>query len=144
MYTFEKRIFIKRPQQEVFEFVTNPANSTQWQRTTISSEWTSDGSPGVGSKIKSVIKLFGRPIEGEVEVTEWEPYNAYGYKGSGGSFQVAGKVWIEPKGGGTQVTLNGQVSALGFFKLLERLVGRQAEKQDGSNYDALKLLLETS
>ena len=53
-------------------------------------------------------------------------------------------MWIEPKGDSTKVTLNGQVSALGFFKLLERLVGRQAEKQDGSNYDALKLLLETS
>ena len=68
MYTFEKSIIIKRPQQEVFEFVTNPANSTQWQRTTVSSEWTSDGSPGVGSKIKSVIKLFGRPIEAKLKL----------------------------------------------------------------------------
>lgn len=83
-------------------------------------------------------------MRAKLKFTEWKPYNAYGYKGSGGSFQVAGKVWIEPKGDGTQVTLNGQVNALGFFKLLERLVGRQAEKQDGSNSDALKLLLETS
>lgn len=58
MYTFEKCIFINRPQQEVFDFVTDPANHTLWQRTTLSSEWAPDESPGVGSTIKSVVKLW--------------------------------------------------------------------------------------
>jgi len=57
MYTFEKSIFINPPQHEFFDFGTDPAKHTLWQRTTLSSEWATDESPGVGSMIKSVGKL---------------------------------------------------------------------------------------
>ena len=43
MIAFEKSFFINRPQQEVFDFISNPANHTQWQGSFESSEWTSDG-----------------------------------------------------------------------------------------------------
>jgi len=144
MYTFEKSIFINRPQQEVFDFVTNPANAAQWESTTESAEWTTDGPPGVGSTIKVVIKLGWRKIESEIEITDWDPFNMYSYMGADGNLQAASKKRFEPKENGTQVTLNAQIKGVGFLKLLEGLVGRQAEKQDGSNYDALKLLLEAS
>ena len=45
MYTFEESIFINRPQQEVFDFVTNPANNTHWSSTTEFAEVTTDAPP---------------------------------------------------------------------------------------------------
>ena len=144
MYTFEKSIFINRPQQEVFDFVTNPANATQWESSTESAEWTTDGRPGVGSTIEVVIKMGWRTIQSEIEITEWDPFNIFSYRGSDGNLHGASKVTFEPKENGTQVTLSAQIKGAGFAKLLEGLVGRLAKKQDGSNYDALKLLLEAS
>ena len=144
MYTFEKSIFINRPQQEVFEFVTNPANSTKWESTMESAEWTSDGPPGVGSTIKVVIKMMWLKIDTELEITDWDPFNMYSYKGVDGNLQAGSKIRFEAKENGTQVTQNSQIKGVGFMKLLEGLLGRQAEKQDGSNYETLKLLLEAS
>ena len=83
-------------------------------------------------------------LESEIEITEWGPFNMYSYEGSNGNLHAAGKVRFEPKENGTQVTMNAQIKGVGFARLLEGLVGRQAEKQDSSNYDALKLLLEAS
>jgi carbon monoxide dehydrogenase subunit G len=144
MYAFEKSVFINLPQKNVFEYITNPANNPHWQRTTVSAYWITNGPPGIGSKFKSVIKMLGMPIEGEVVVTNWEPFTEFGFKGSGGSIGMAGNIHFEPKGTGTQVTLNGKIIGTGFIKLFEGMLGRQAEKQDASNYDALKLLLEAN
>ena len=144
MYTFEKSIFINRPQQEVFEFVTNPANSTKWESTMESAEWTSDGPPGVGSTIKVVIKMMWLKIDTELEITDWDPFNMYSYKGSDGNLQAGSKIRFEANENGTQVTQNSQIEGVGFMKLLEGLFGRQAEKQDSSDYDALKHLLEAN
>ena len=49
MDTFTVTTFINRPLQEVFDFITNPANSAQWQSGTESAKWASEGPVGVGS-----------------------------------------------------------------------------------------------
>lgn len=128
MYTFEKSIFINRPQQEVFDFVTNPANATQWESTTESAEWISDGPPGVGSTINVVIKLGWLKITTELEITDWNPFNMYSYKGSDSNLQAGSKIKFEANENGTQVTQNSQIEGVGLMKLLEGLFGRQAKK----------------
>ncbi len=40
MFTYEKSIFINRPQQEVFDFLYNPANDPQWRSSVESAEWS--------------------------------------------------------------------------------------------------------
>jgi uncharacterized protein YndB with AHSA1/START domain len=39
MATFTVTTFINRPLQEVFDFMTNPANFAQWQSGTKSAKW---------------------------------------------------------------------------------------------------------
>jgi len=68
MYTFEKSIFINRDQQEVWDFISNPVNNTQWKRGAISAEWTSEGPPGVGATLREVAKFMGRTMEGTSEI----------------------------------------------------------------------------
>jgi uncharacterized protein YndB with AHSA1/START domain len=142
MYTFEKRVFINRTQQEVFEFVTNPANSPQWEKTILSAEWTSDGLPTVGSTFKIIIKFGILKMKTEFEITEWDPFTMYSYKMADRNLQGRTRIKFESKETGTQVTQNSQIQGKGLMKLLEGLFGRQSEKGDGRAYDALKLLLE--
>ena len=49
MFTIEKSIFINRPQQEVFDFTSDPANAHKWQSQVLSVEWSSESPHGVGS-----------------------------------------------------------------------------------------------
>ena len=142
MYKFEKSIFINRPQQEVFDYVTDPANDAAWQGSSEGSEWTSEGPAGVGSTLRSVNKFMGRKIEGVSEVTAWDPPNRYAQKSVGGPVPFEIEVLLAPKDGGTQVTLNGQADFGGFFKLAEGLVGKQLEKQMEGDLKALTRLME--
>lgn len=142
MITYEKSIFINRPQQEVWDFVSNPANNTQWQSSTEAAEWTSEGPPGEGSTYRTVNMLLGRTIETTSEVTIWNPPNQFGFKVVSGPFQTERTLRLESQENGTQLTGTWQVKVGGFFKIAEGRLGKQVEKQSDANLDALKLLLE--
>lgn len=142
MFTIEKAIFINRPQQEVFDFASDPANIHKWQSNFISVEWTSEGQHGVGATQRSVSRFLGRDIESTSQLTLWDPPNRYGFKVVSGPVPVEGDMKFETEGAGTRMTMGGQVEAGGFFKLAEGMVKKQLESQFVTNLEALKLLLE--
>ncbi len=142
MLTWENSIYIDRPQQEVWDFISNPANLSLWSSTAVSGEWTSDGPPGVGSTAREVVKVLGRKTESISEITAWDPPNEYGRKMVGGP--VAGEVTmkLDSKEDGTLLTISGTAEVGGFFKMAEGLVRKQTEKQGEIDLKALKRLLE--
>lgn len=144
MSMIRKSVEINRSPQDVFDYVTEPANDANWQGPVESSRWTSDGPPGVGSTQEQVIRFLGRKIEATSEVTIWDPPNAMGFKSTGGPMQFQGSFGFQSTGqGGTELTANFEVEVGGFFKMAEGLVGKQLEKQMETDFDGLKLLLET-
>ena len=142
MGTFEFSIFINRPPQEVFDYISNPENDLLWQPNLISSEWTTAEPAGVGSTKHVVTRVFGRKVEVNVEYTDWDPPNMYRFKSDDGPFSLVGTTKFEPKENGTQISLEGQIEGTGILKLVEGLIIRQAEKQDRANFETLKHLLE--
>lgn len=142
MYTFEKTITINRPQQEVFDYLTDPANDGKWRKTSVSSEWTSDGPVGVGSTQHSVDKFLGRNIESDSEITVWDPPNEYGWKSIGGPIPYELSMKFTPDGEGTQISFGGQAELGGFLKLAEGMAGKQMEKQMDDDFNNLKKVLE--
>lgn len=142
MYTFEQSVFIKRPQEEVFEFLTNPTNDPKWRDSAVSGEWTSDGPIGVGSTKHNIDKLLGREIKSTIEVTVWDPPHKVGLKTVGGPMPYEATETFESKESGTQLTFSGQAEIGGFFKLAEGLVGKQLEKQIDKDLKGLKQYLE--
>jgi carbon monoxide dehydrogenase subunit G len=139
MITFEKSLFINHPPQEVFDFVSNPANDTEWRNSAESAEWVSEGPPGVGSTQHAVSKFLGRKIDSTVEITVWDPPNRYGQKVVSGPVPFEVTIKFEPKENGTQLTIGGDAEFGGFFKMAEGLVGRQLD----TDFNALKLVLES-
>ena len=142
MATFDTSIFINRPRQEVWDFITNPANHDKWGSSTESAEWTSDGAPGVGSTYRSVGKLLGRKIETTAEIIIWDPPNKHGHKSISGMFPIEVTMKFEPKEDGTQLNVHIHAEIGGFFKMAEGLVQKQLEKQLGTDFQTLKQLLE--
>jgi carbon monoxide dehydrogenase subunit G len=141
MYKIESSVYINRPPQDVFDYVTNPANNAQWMSSTESAAWTSDGLPGIGSTYIGVFNFLGRKLEGEVEVTGWNPPNSWSFK-TAGPISAKTTAKFEAQGSGTLVTHTSLVEIGGFFQLAEGLVGKQLEKVYETNNAALKLMLE--
>jgi uncharacterized membrane protein len=140
MITVEKSIVINRPLQEVFDYVTNPTNNVQWQRSTQSAEWTSDGPPGVGSTYKVVNRFLWRTMESTAEIMAWDPPNTLSAKAVSGPIPFEATYKFEAQGDGTKMTFTSQAEIGGFFK---RLVSKQFEKQLDTSTNALKLVLES-
>lgn len=143
MFKTRKTVSINCPPQDVFDYVTDPANDANWLSGTESSGWTSEPPHGVGSTQESVVRFLGRKIEGINEITIWDPPNSYGIRATGGPIPFQAVVGLEPTGENqTELTMDIEAEFGGFFKLAEGLVGKQLEKQLEANFDALKLLLE--
>ena len=142
MYQIEKSVFINRPQQEVFDFVSDPANDSQWQSNGGTSEKTSEGPTGVGTTYRATATLLGRKIETDLEIISWDAPSEYTWKTLNGPIPFETKLIFDSKENGTQLTMSGHGELGGFFKMAEGLVGKQLDKQVDADLKALKLLLE--
>ena len=142
MYKFEKSVFINRPPEDVFAFMSNPANNSQWQKV-ISAEWTSEGPPGVGSTAKSVIRVFGFEMKEKNEITAWNPPHYYTFKLllEMGTSEFTNK--FEAQMDGTLLTTLVQMELVGFYKMMEGMLGKFTEKSIASSRATLKRVLES-
>ena len=141
MITFKKHIFINRPKQEVFDFVSDPANAAKWRGTIQSAEWISQGSIGIGSRIRQVSKFMGWKQENTTEVTAWEPPNHITQK------MIDGPLFehtfeFQSKQNGTDFTVTGTMEIKGLLRLLTGLMVRQSENMLEAELSTLKLILE--
>jgi len=73
MFTIEKTKVIDRPQQDVFDFSSNPANDHKWHGIIKSKKWISEEPHGVGSTQRVVSRFIGLTLKGTNEYTVWPP-----------------------------------------------------------------------
>ena len=59
MTMFTVSIFIDRSQQDVFDFLSDPANLSKWSSAFDAAEWTSSDAPGIGSIYRASGKRLG-------------------------------------------------------------------------------------
>lgn len=117
MFTIEKKIIINCPQQEVFDFASNPAKAHQWQSVIKSKEWTSAGPHGVGSTQRVVSRYMGLNLKVTNEYTLWDPPNQCSFKTIDSPLPVEEGMRFEPQGNSTKVIRRMQLETSGVFKL---------------------------
>ena len=143
MFKTRISVSIDRTQEDVFDYVTDPANDAEWQSSVQSSQWASQPPHGVGSTQNLVNRFLGRKIKSTLEVTAWDRPNKYGFKVTEGPVALQGVIELTTSGEwGTELTMDVEAEFGGFFKLAEGMVGKQLEKQLDTDLDALKLLLQ--
>lgn len=143
MNKFEVSTFINRPPQEVFDFITNPANTPKWQNGTESGKWVSEVPGGVGSIFHTVGRVMGREIDMDIEISQWNRPSLWGLRGKSGPLKFENTNKFEPKDGGTLLVQSFEGEVGGFFKLAEGLAINQMKKQVEGDGQSLKKLLET-
>ena len=142
MINLDLGVLIDRPVKDVFEFVANPNNMPKWNSAIVSLEQITPGDVGVGTKFKSVGEMMGRRIEGEMQVTAYEPDTKCGFQVNAGPMQVNITLSFKTVGTGTKVSLNAQGNPAGFFKIAEGMMTGRVKSMMEENLSRLKSQLE--
>lgn len=142
MINLDLGVLIDRPVKDVFAFVANPNNMSKWNSAVVSLEQVTPGVVGVGTKFKTVGEMMGRRIEGEMQVTAYEPDTKCGFQVQAGPMQVNLTMTFKTVGTGTKVSLNAQGNPGGLFKLAEGVMTGQVKSMMEGNLARLKSALE--
>jgi uncharacterized protein YndB with AHSA1/START domain len=142
MTKLEQIVVINRPIEEVFAFVIDSENMSQWMSELVEAKQTSEGPVGLGTTIIAVAKPLGQRAESTQEVVEYEPNSKFAIKSTSGPVASQDEYTFEPVAGGTKVTRVAEAEMAGFFKLAEPLVVRMMRRQFETNFANLKDLLE--
>jgi len=142
MIRIEQSIVINRPTEEVFEYVTQIENQSEWSTGVVEAEQTSQGPMSVGSTGRAVRRFLGRRIESTFEVTEYEPNKKFGFKSTSGPISMEGTQTFESVDGGTKFSFAFQGDPGGLFKVAEPILARMVKRQVEADFNNLKDLLE--
>lgn len=143
MINIDLGTLIDKPIKDVFAFVADPNNMSKWNSVVVSLEQITPGEVGVGTKFKSVGEMMGRRIEGEMQVTAYEPDTKCGYQVNAGPMQVNLTLTFKTVGTGTKISLNAQGNPAGFFKLAEGMMTGRVKSMMEENLARLKSVLES-
>ena len=142
MANMEVSIVINRPIDEVFALLTDEENNVKWLSGTVEAEKTSPGPIRVGTTYRMIKTAFGRRIEGEAEVVEYEPNRKYATRNVSG-IHIETQRTFEPVEGGTRVTFAVKADLAGLFQLAEPLVASIGKRRLESDVADLKELVES-
>jgi uncharacterized protein YndB with AHSA1/START domain len=145
MGKFTVSVFINRSPQDVFDFLSDPAIKHKWMPMLESAAWTSSGEPGVGSTMGAIMKMAGKETEMQLEITQWDVPNRYGYKVLTVQFPLKAMVHtfrLEPEAGGTRVSQVGEFELVSILRFAAGLMGKMATRMNGNELNTLKQLLE--
>lgn len=137
----EHTVEIERPPEDVYAFLSNPANLPRWQ-----SE-VSEVRPESQTRFTEVRMFVGRRVESTLDVTAAEPGREFAIRSVAGPLTFSVRHLLEPAGEGrTRLTVTGESEAPAgrFFKLGGRLLARAAERHFREDFARLKALLEQS
>lgn len=143
MISINLNTLILRPVWEVFDFIANPENNSQWQYGSLGSVKLSAGDMQVGTVFSSFGHFMGQRIQSDFEVTEFETNESYGFETISGPIQLQASYSFEALDRSTNVIVSSLINPGGFFKMVDPIVARVAKKQFKENLTTLKEVLET-
>ncbi len=140
MTKIEFSIDVQRPVDEVFAYLTDPANLPEWQSSAI--EGRLEGPMAKGVRFVEVRKFLGRRFESTLEVTEYDAPRRFAFRVVSGPVPFRAEHVLEPNDGGTRLSVVGEGESAGFFKVAEPLVIRQVERQTKNDFETFRDVLE--
>jgi carbon monoxide dehydrogenase subunit G len=145
MSQFSVSVYINRSQQDVFDFISDPATKHKWMPMVESAAWKSSGDPGVGSTVEAMVKMAGKETEMQLEISQWDVPTRYGYKVLPAQFPLKAMTHsfrLEPENNGTRVSEVGEFEMVGLLRFAAGLMGKFATRMNQNELNILKQLLE--
>jgi uncharacterized membrane protein len=112
-------IVIRRPPDEVFDYMDDVSREHEWQPNLRSAEQVPQGPTAVGTRKKYISGFMGRDVRNTYVVAELDPGRRIVYQTEKGSaIEARSEVRCEPNGSGTRVTMFLEGKPKGFLKLV--------------------------
>ena len=144
MAVIEESVYIARPGQEVFDFLTKTSNIPVWDSSVVQAEQMGDGPVEVGTRFKGTSKIMGRRFDWVTENTHFEPPTKTVIRSVEGKLDFTISNTLEPQGDGTRLTYRiDAASGLGgvFGKLADPFVQKAHTRTVRANLETLADLL---
>ena len=98
----EVTIYVERPVDDVFEFVSDPEKMPLWVRNVAEAQYTDGAQPRAGATY-DLKYTYGRRVNDiTMEVTEFNPPARYAFKTIKGPFPISVTYTLDPDGRGTR------------------------------------------
>jgi uncharacterized protein YndB with AHSA1/START domain len=143
MSAIVSHVEVEAPQEEVFDYVTDPTHFPEWQANVVGGHMA--GQTAIGSKCNTTRRIGGGEREVTSEVTKYNPPSSWAVHGTDGPIRALVDVTVEPVTGTnrTRVTISLEFEGHGVGKVLVPvLVKPQSRKEMQRNMTRLKARLE--
>jgi len=142
MITVESDAVIRRPVNEVFDFVSDQENEPKWHTDILDIRPAPGTSPGLGSRWVVTVKFMGRN-EHQVEVTGLEENRLVEITTRTGPMKATATYLFETLDGDTRFIRRVDLPVKGAMRLLKPLMQIMARKRNAGFVQNLKHLLES-
>ena len=143
MFTVIETVSIARPLREVFEFLTDGANRSQWDATVISEEVTSEGPVGVGSTIHTRMRAMGREVDFHWMVTAFEPPTRMAIVSTEGMLPTSTTLDFAASGAGCIATATIEGDPPGMLRIVEPMIAGGVRSTLADGLARAKAMLES-
>lgn len=135
---FSTRVTIKRPREEVWNYLTDFAHAAEWMKGVDSMNQTSDGPLGVGTRFV----FRARGADHVTEVTAYEPLQQISLTSTQGGITATYDYLLKDIGEDTELILNARCEASGLWRLVHPLVVYAMKRSDAPQVQNVKAALE--
>jgi carbon monoxide dehydrogenase subunit G len=110
-------IHIERSPHDVFAFIAEPENLPRWDPAIQAVRRKEPGPVGPGSQLRVTAEEGGRQVTIDSEVTEFEADRLFGVAATFSGVPLRVRWRVEPDGGGTRLTTEGEAELRGVLAL---------------------------
>ena len=141
MISYSTVVTIRRPPEEVFAALLDADMYAKWTEM-VDTRFLGSEAPRVGSR--GEFRLPGGPLKGQyaMEILALEANRRLDIKIDGSGLRWISRVTLEPSGSGTEMTYAGDISLLGWRRILEPVMAGEARAGEAKEAERFKALLE--
>jgi hypothetical protein len=136
----ECSLWIKRPPEEIWDYLADVSNEPQWRDIMIEARWISDSPYGIGSTGLHLVKGVG---DWPWKVTGWDEHRSVSWvvtggrsKGSHAGYRVA------PENAGSLVRLHAHFKRNAFMRFVMPIIKLRMRRQFAAELTQLKAIME--
>ena len=142
MAHIEGEVLIRRPVEEVFDFVADERNEPTYNRNMLAAEKITQGPVGVGTRFRATIRSGGRPVGMQIEYTAFDRPHSLGSTSRMAAADFSGTLTFTATPAGTRLRWSWRARPKGAVRLLAPVFVPIGARQERRMWTALRDHLE--
>ena len=142
MIRINASVGIDRPLEEVFDYILDFENASEWQTGVVKSKKVTEGPVRVGTRFEEDVRIVVKKVRTACMITDVEPGRSVSFVATSAPVDCQGKFVFDRTGAGTRVEINATVQMKGMWKLLGPLFALDARSGARKELGRVKTALE--